>query len=146
MELSPFPRHWESAAVTNFLSKAINAWPQFGVSKELNFGANGPLGQGQNHPNTYAQCAAGATYGTEANQPCGASPGTTQWGETQMEVYYRCGEGSESNGPCPWDPPPPPAVNMSFGDNAVVNVNDTEQQGLWEAALESWGVGGNWTT
>jgi hypothetical protein len=144
MELSPYPRRWESLLTNNFISKAVNGWPSFGASAELRFGTNGPLGQGQNHPSYYAQCVAGTTYGTEANQPCGANPGSTTWGETEMEVYYRCGEGS-GNGPCPWDAPPPPAERMSFGDNVVVGANDTAQQASWEASLESWGVEGNWT-
>ena len=116
MELSPYPRRWESIGTNNYLMKAVNGWPEWG-NDELRFGINGALGQGQNHPHTYATCIAGTVYGTEVNQPCGAAGNS--WGDTHMEVYYRCGEGS-GNGPCPWEPPPPPAVNMSFGDNTVL--------------------------
>jgi hypothetical protein len=151
MELSPYPRRWESLLTNNFISKAVNGWPSFGASAELRFGTNGPLGQGQNHPSYYAQCVAGTTYGTEANQPCGANPGSTTWGETEMEVYYRCGEGS-GNGPCPWDAPPPPAAVglaaaglatlLEVNSSLVTNVSKLD----WELSLSSWGLGGNWTT
>ena len=143
MQLSPYPAKWEAVGVNNFIKKTPTGWPIFGAQQELRFGVTGPLGQGRNHPNFYAQCVAGATYGTAANQPCGRSPGSTQWGETQMEVFYRCGADS-GNGPCPWEPPPPPAVSMSFGDNSVFEIGNAVQQASWEASLESWGVTGSW--
>jgi hypothetical protein len=118
MELSPYPRRWESSGTSNFIMKDVYGWPEWG-GDELRFGQRGPLGLGDTtNPNAYdARCIAGVVYGTQANQPCGAN--ANAWGATQMEVYYQCGEGS-GNGPCPWDPPPPPAVNISFGDNTVL--------------------------
>ena len=111
MELSPYPRRFEAVGPSQFMNRIVNGWPNFGAQAELRFGTNGALGVGQAGSGTRAQCVAGSTYGTEANQPCGANSGA--WGETQMEVYYRCGEGS-GNGPCPWDAPPPPAVSTSY--------------------------------
>ena len=145
MQLSPYPQRWEAVGTNNFFNKIPNGWPAFGTANELRFGTNGPLGQGQNHPTYYAQCAAGTTYGTEANQPCGRNPGYNTWGETQMDVFYRCGADS-GNGPCPWEPPPPPAVSMTFGSNIVFNTTQPEQQASWAALLESWGITGDWTT
>ena len=140
MELSPYPRRWESIGTNNYLMKAVNGWPEWG-NDELRFGINGALGQGQNHPNTYAACLAGTVYGTEVNQPCGA--GGNSWGDTQMEVYYRCGEGS-GNGPCPWDRPAytVPSVVLHQPNSSIVPRN---QRSSWERALESWGLTGDWT-
>jgi hypothetical protein len=129
MELSPYPHRWESSGTSNFIVKAVNGWPNFGVN-ELRFGINGPLGLGDTtNPNAYsATCIAGTVYGTQVNQPCGAN--ANAWGNTPMEVYYRCGEGS-GNGPCPGDcsdSDPAAAVaagcgaatRMTFGDNTVL--------------------------
>ena len=148
MQLSPYPQRWETVGTNNFFNKIPNGWPAFGAANELRFGTNGPLGQGQNHPNYYAQCAAGSTYGTEANQPCGRNPGYSTWGETQMDVFYRCGADS-GNGPCPWEPPPPPPVGSvggmllhEEGSGLVTNLT----RPVWETSLESLGITGNWTT
>ena len=97
MELGPVPRRWQWQD-GGALNKNPTYWPYFGsYSAELSMGdAGGPLGAGLG-----AQCGAGSTYATETNQPCGVGAG--EWGSTQMEAFYRCGEGS-NNGPCPWEP------------------------------------------
>ena len=136
MELSPYPRRWESSGTVAFIMKDVYGWPEWG-NDELRFGQRGPLGLGDTtNPNAYdARCIAGVVYGTQADQPCGTRPGT--FGPTQMEVYYRCGEGS-GNGPCPWDPPPPspspsspPSPSFSFGNQNVLNTGEVLQRSLW---------------
>ena len=141
MELGPVPRRWQWQD-GGALNKHPTYWPYFGsYSAELSMGdAGGPLGAGLG-----AQCGAGSTYATETNQPCGVGAG--EWESTQLEVFYRCGEGS-GNGPCPWEPPAEIDNSMtSFGPSGAAIISSTgSNQAVWEAALQGWGASGNWAT
>jgi hypothetical protein len=138
MELSPYPRRWESSFTSHFIMKDVYGWPDWGVD-ELRFGQRGPLGLGDTtNPNAYdARCIAGTVYGTQANQPCG-----TTFGPTQMEVYYQCGEGS-GNGPCPWDPPPPQPPSSACPAQAAC-IASLVDHGAGSNSLRY--VGGDWAS
>jgi hypothetical protein len=147
MELSPYPRRWESSGTSNFIVKAVNGWPEWG-NDELRFGINGQLGLGDTtNPNAYdARCIAGTVYGTQLNQPCGAN--ANAWGATQMEVYYQCGEGS-GNGPCPWEQPtdtvPVVVLHQSNSSTVPSGYAGRSERNAWEQVLGSWGLTGDWT-